>query len=158
MQIRAAVLTVSDTRTAENDISGKLLAELLTGIGAEICQTVIVRDEISEISREILEFAQRSDVNLILTTGGTGLSPGDVTPEATRAVIDKEIPGIPEAMRLSTLAKTEFAMLSRSVAGICRQTLVINLPGSPKAVKECFDVIRPILSHAVKIVAGGGHD
>lgn len=158
MRIRAAILTISDTRSAKNDISGQLLFELLTESGAEVSLRAIIKDEKDEISSKIREIADADAANLILTTGGTGLAPRDVTPDATLAVIEREIPGIPEAMRIATGAETVFAMLSRGIAGVRGRTLVINLPGSPKAVEQCFAVIKPVLSHAISTINGGGHN
>jgi molybdenum cofactor synthesis domain-containing protein len=152
--INAAVITVSDSRTEHDDVSGDRLVELLTDLGAEIVERVIVSDDRERIEQTILALTERSDVNLILTTGGTGFAPRDNTPEATLAVIERETPGISEAMRRETAAKTPMAMLSRSVAGIRGKTLIVNLPGSPKAVEECFEVIRPVLKHAVALLIG----
>lgn len=178
--INAAVLTISDSRApildgkspdktngcakassaeaAAEDVSGRLLAELLEKEGFKVCFYGVVRDEKDEISRAIRDLAERDDINLILTTGGTGISPRDVTPEATRAVIETEIPGIAEAMRILTIPKTPFAMLSRGLAGLCNRKMVVNLPGSPKGVRECFEAIRPVLEHSIAMIAGGGHE
>lgn len=150
--IKAAIVTVSDTRTADNDLSGDRLAEVLRSVGAEIAESIIVTDDIGDIRETIYTLTERDDVNLILTTGGTGFGPRDNTPEATRSVIDREAPGLAEAMRRETAGKTPMAMLSRGVCGIRGNTLIINLPGSPKAVEECFEVIRPVLQHAVNLI------
>ncbi len=155
-QLRAAVLSISDTRHDDDDVSGKLLADLVNAAGFSAERT-IVSDEKDSIIAE-LESLSASDLHLLLTTGGTGFSPRDNTPEATLAVIEKEAPGLAEAMRRETFSKTPMAMLSRGVCGVRGQTLIINLPGSPKAVEECFEVIRPILRHAIDQVRGiGGH-
>lgn len=159
VEIRAAVLTVSDrsARGEREDESGPLLAELLREAGAAVVVQEIVSDELEPLASKLRELADRVDVNLVLTTGGTGLSPRDNTPEATRAVIEKEVPGLTEAMRAETLKQTPTAMLSRGVCGVRAGSLVVNLPGSPKGVRECFAVIRPVLAHAVSQIAGGDH-
>ena len=152
--IRAAVLTVSDSRTTGDDASGDALLQLLESVGAEIAERLMVTDDLQHIRDSIYTLCERENINLIVTTGGTGLGPRDNTPEATLAVIDREAPGIAEAMRRETYAKTPMAMLSRGICGIRGNTLIINLPGSPKAVKECFEVIRPVLQHAVNLING----
>ena len=153
-KIRAAIITVSDSRTSGDDLSGDRLAELLTSIGAEIIERMIVADELEHLRNTLYSLTEREDINLIITTGGTGFGPRDNTPEATRGVIEREAPGLAEAMRRETAAKTPMAMLSRSVCGIRGNTLVINLPGSPKGVEECFEVISPVLHHAINLIAG----
>lgn len=153
-KIRVAVITVSDSRTRENDSSGEVLIELLEEISAEVVEKIIVTDNFDNLRQTLYVTTEREDVNLIVTTGGTGFAERDNTPEATRAVIEKEAPGIAEAMRTETLKKTPMAMLSRGVCGIRGNTLIINLPGSPKAVRECFDVIKPVLPHAVNLISG----
>ena len=152
--IRAAIITVSDSRTVSDDLSGDKLAELLASVDADIVERLIVRDDPDGIRNTLYTLSEREDVNLILTTGGTGFGPRDNTPEATRAVIEREAPGLAEAMRRDTAAKTPMAMLSRGVCGISGNTLIINLPGSPKGVEECFDIIRPVLGHALNLLAG----
>ncbi len=152
--IKAAVVTVSDTRTLETDTSGNRLVELLEQFGGTVVERRIETDDLERLQKSLAELTDRSEINLILTTGGTGLGPRDNTPEATKAVIDREAPGIPEAMRRESSAKTPMAMLSRAVAGTSGNCLIINLPGSPKGVEECFEVIRPALRHAVDLVAG----
>jgi molybdopterin adenylyltransferase len=154
IRIKAFVLTISDTRSVEDDLSGNKLVELLTGFGAEIRGRRIVTDDLFHVRDLLYSLTEQQDVNLILTTGGTGFGPRDNTPEATRAVIDREAPGIAEAMRRETASKTPMAMLSRGIAGIRNQTLIINLPGSPKAAAECFEVIRPVLGHAIELING----
>ena len=157
--IRAAVVTVSDrsARGERADKSGAVLAELLSEAGASVVAREIVSDEFGPLVEKLRELAERADVNLVLTTGGTGLSPRDNTPEATRAVIEREAPGLAEAMRAESLRRTPTAMLSRGVCGVAAGALVVNLPGSPKAVRECFAVISPILAHAVSQLAGEDH-
>jgi molybdenum cofactor synthesis domain-containing protein len=152
--IKAAVVTISDSRTQENDVSGDRLVELLVKDGIEITERLVMPDDQQRLAETLFALTERSDISLILTTGGTGLGPRDNTPEATRAVIEREAPGISEAMRRETAAKTPMSMLSRAVAGIRGKTLIINLPGSPKAVEECFDVIRPVLGHAIDLILG----
>ena len=154
VEINAAVLTISDSRKVETDTSGAKLAELLADAGANVTERLIVSDDLADIRETIYTLTERDDINLILTSGGTGFGPRDNTPEATRAVIDREAPGIAEAMRRETSRNTPLAMLSRGIAGIRNGTLIINLPGSPKAVAECFEVIKPVLSHSVDLISG----
>lgn len=155
-EIQSVVITVSDAcaRGKREDASGAALVELLAGIGATVVERKVMSDDLNPLSECLRQFAARSDVNLILTTGGTGLGPRDNTPEATRRIIEREAPGISEAMRMETLKQTPMAMISRGVSGVCSETLIINLPGSPKAVRESFAVIEPVLSHAVDLLAG----
>lgn len=152
--INTAVISISDTRKADNDISGDKLAELVDKNGGVIIEKLIAKDDRIELEELLRHLAERDDIDLILTTGGTGFGPRDNTPEATAAVIEREAPGIAEAMRRETAVKHPMAMLSRGVCGIRGKTLIINLPGSPRGVKECFDVIQPVLKHAVALVAG----
>jgi molybdopterin adenylyltransferase len=154
--IRAVVITVSDacSRGERQDDSGAALVELLGGIGAEVVETRIVSDDLGPLVQTLQEIAGRDDVNLILTTGGTGLGPRDNTPEATRQVIEREAPGIVEAIRAESLRVTPMAMISRGVAGVASGKLIINLAGSPKAVRESFAVIKPVLPHALDLLAG----
>jgi molybdopterin adenylyltransferase len=154
ISIKAAIVTVSDTRGIDNDVSGDRLTEMLVSIGAEIIDRVVTTDDLENLRNTIYALTEREDINLIITTGGTGFGPRDNTPEATRAVIEREAPGLAEAMRRETAAKTPMAMLSRGVCGIRGNTLMINLPGSPKGVEECFEVIRPVLQHAIDLIAG----
>ena len=159
--IRAVVITVSDrcARGERKDESGLLLIQLLQEAGATVVTAVILPDDLEPLKERLRYYAGREGVNLVVTTGGTGLGPRDNTPEAARAVIEREAPGLAEAMRSETLKQTPTAMLSRGVCGACSGALVINLPGSPRAVRECFEVIRPVLAHAVAQLAGGGpHD
>jgi molybdopterin adenylyltransferase len=159
LDIHAAVLTVSDrsARGEREDVSGALLAGLLGEAGASVVVREVVSDEFGPLVEKLRELAGRGDVNVVLTTGGTGLSPRDNTPEATRAVVEREAPGLAEAMRAESLRQTPTAMLSRGVCGTLSGALIINLPGSPKGVRECFAVIRPVLAHAVAQLAGEDH-
>ncbi len=157
--IKALVMSISDTRHEDDDVSGVTLLGLLLSMKAEVHEKVMVSDDLDAIREALLMHSARDDVNLIVTTGGTGFTPRDNTPEATRAVIDREAPGLAEAMRRETAVKTPMSMLSRAVCGSRGHVLIINLPGSPKAVHECFEVVRPVLEHAVDLLAGGGkHD
>jgi len=157
--IRAAVLTVSDrcARGEREDESGPVLAGLLREAGATVVAQEVASDEPGPLAERLRALADRDDINLVITTGGTGLSPRDNTPEATRAVIEREVPGIPEAMRAETLKQTPAAVLSRAACGTRSGALLVNLPGSPKGVRECFAVIRPVLAHAVAQLAGRDH-
>jgi molybdenum cofactor synthesis domain-containing protein len=154
--IRAVIITISDacSRGEREDLSGQVLFELLKEFGATILDRKVLSDDLDPIVESLSQFARRQDVNLILTTGGTGLGPRDNTPEATRRVIEKEAQGLSEAMRAGTLEKTPLAMISRGVSGVCSGALIINLPGSPKAVRESFAVIKPVLAHAIDLLEG----
>ena len=154
--IRAAVLTISDacSRGEREDTSGAALVQLLNDLGATIVERKILSDDLDPLVQTLSILARRDDVNLIVTTGGTGLGPRDNTPEATQHVIEREAPGIAEAIRAESLKSTPMAMLSRGMCGVRSGTLIINLPGSPKAVKETFAVIAPVLSHALDLLAG----
>jgi len=152
----AAILTISDTRSAgtREDTTTDQLTAILKDAGIEVVATQLVPDEHDEIAAAIVQVADQAD--LVLTSGGTGLAPRDVTPEATRSVLDREAPGIAEAMRAETARLQPLAWLSRAVAGQRGTTLVVNLPGNPKAVRECLDVLVPMLPHALKLSSGGG--
>lgn len=151
--IKAIVVSVSDTRRAEDDISGDTLVGLLSMINVEVVKKIIVSDDLEHLRNTLYILTEREDINLIVTTGGTGFSQRDNTPEATRSVIEKEAPGLAEAMRRETSRTAPMAMLSRGVCGIRGKILIINLPGSPNGVHECFAVIRNILQHAVNLLA-----
>ena len=156
--ITVGVLTISDgaARGERQDLSGENIRTLVAQLpDATVSVGAIVPDEIDYITTVLREWSDERHLNLILTTGGTGLAPRDVTPEATHAVIEREAPGIAEAMRAISLQYTRTAMLSRSVAGVRGHTLIINLPGSPKAVKECLEYILPVLPHAVNLLTEG---
>lgn len=153
MQI--GILTVSDrgARGDYEDRSGPLLAEIIQQKTAwQVSQRAVVPDELDEIANRLIEWCN-AGLNLILTSGGTGFAPRDVTPEATKTVIERETPGIAEALRAESLKITRHAMLSRAVAGIRGRTLIINMPGNPKAVRENMDVLLPILPHALELLA-----
>ena len=152
--MRAVIVTVSDTRSAADDASGDELERLLTESGAEIVDRSIVSDDLNHLVHTIHAIVEREGPDLVMTTGGTGFGPRDNTPEATRSVIERDAPGLAEAMRTASLTKTPTAMLSRGVCGIRGRTLIVNLPGSPRAVTECFEVIRPVLKHAVELLRG----
>jgi molybdenum cofactor synthesis domain-containing protein len=157
--IRAVAITVSDrcARGEQDDVSGGALVELLRDAGAEIVDHEIVNDDLAPLADKLQAYADRDDVNLIITTGGTGFGPRDNTPEATLRVIEREAPGLAEAMRNETLKHTPMAMISRGICGIRSGTLIVNLPGSPKGVRESFAVIKPVLSHAIALLEGKLH-
>jgi molybdenum cofactor synthesis domain-containing protein len=158
--IRAAVITVSDSGFAgtRDDASGPVLERLLRQLGAVSVERTLVPDEAVLISEKLRHYADETDVNLILTTGGTGFTSRDVTPEATRAVLDREAPGLAEAMRSASLQKTPHAMLSRAVSGLRKRTLIVNMPGSPRACREQFAVIREALPHGIEKLLDQGGD
>ena len=160
MAYTAAVLTISDKgfRGERTDTSGPALRALLQEAGWEVVHSALLPDEQEQIQAALIDCADRLRVNLVLTTGGTGFSPRDVTPEATLAVCNRLTPGIPEAMRAASLAITPRAMLSRAAAGIRGGTLIINLPGSPKAARENLEAVLPALEHGLKMLLGGPAD
>ena len=154
--IRAAVITVSDKGAAglRQDLSGPLLQEMLRKTGAEIVHYTIIPDEGEQIRGLLIQLADEQGVELIITTGGTGPAPRDVTPEATLQVIEREMPGLAEVLRMEGYRKTPLAVISRGVAGIRGRTLIVNLPGSPRAVREGMEVLTPILPHALQMLRG----
>jgi len=156
--ITAAIITLSDkgSRGEREDLAGPEIREMLGRINADVRYYQVIPDEKDLIKAKLIEYSSR--VDLIITTGGTGLSPRDVTPDATLEVIDREIPGIAEAMRFEGLRKTRRAVLSRAVAGVRGSTLIINLPGSPKAVKEGLETVMDVLVHAVEKIKGSTDD
>lgn len=158
--MRIAVLTVSDkgSRGERADTSGPVIRQMLEPLGAEVISEDIVPDERDLISAKLRHYADKLACDLVFTTGGTGFSPRDVTPEATLDVIERAAPGIPEAMRAESLKKTPMAMISRAVSGIRGRTLIINLPGSERAVRECLEVVLPVLRHAVEVMRGEGRE
>lgn len=152
---KAGVLIISDkgSRGERLDECGPLLKDLLSSI-AEVPFYEIIPDEKELIAAKLKDWADHLKLDLVITSGGTGLSPRDVTPEATRLVIEKEIPGLAEAMRVQTASQTPFSVLSRAIAGSRGNCLIVNLPGSPHGVKECLDVIMPVIPHAIDILQG----
>jgi molybdopterin adenylyltransferase len=154
--VKVAVLTISDrcARGERDDEGGPLVERLVVAAGAEVVARAIVPDERVEIEQMLRKWSDAGAIDLVLTTGGTGLGARDVTPEATRSVIDREAPGIAEAMRHAGMQATAMAALSRQVAGARGKTLIVNLPGSPKAVAECLDAVIGILPHAVEMMNG----
>ncbi|RJE48929.1 MULTISPECIES: MogA/MoaB family molybdenum cofactor biosynthesis protein [unclassified Dehalobacter] len=154
--ITVGVITASDkgSRGEREDLSGQVIKNMVEEIGWEVKILEIVPDEQKIIEAKLIEYADERKVDVIFTTGGTGFSPRDVTPEATLAVVERLTPGIPEAMRLESLKVTSRAMLSRAAAGIRGKTVIINLPGSPKGVKECLAVVLQSLEHGIEILKG----
>jgi len=155
--ISAGILTISDKGYAgkRDDLSGKEIKRIVKDeISAEIVAYEICPDEVDLIEERLLEFVDERHIDLVLTTGGTGVSPRDVTPEATKSVIDKELPGFSEVMRAESRKKTPHAMTSRAVCGIRKQSLILNLPGSPKAVRENLAAILPAITHAIEKIKG----
>ena len=160
MEYTAAVITVSDkgSRGEREDTSGPALVRMLEENGYTVAYTALVPDEIGDIRRELISCADERDIWLVLTTGGTGLAPRDVTPEATEGVIERRVPGIPEAMRAASMAITPMGCLSRETAGIRNGTLIINLPGSKKASTENFAAVVKPVRHGLEILRGVSHD
>jgi molybdenum cofactor synthesis domain-containing protein len=153
--MRIGILTLSDrsARGERPDTSGAVIREFaLAQLKAEIGAQAVLPDDFAAIRDTLIEWCETRDLDILFTTGGTGFAPRDVTPEATRAVIEREAPGLAEAMRAESLSVTKHAMLSRAVCGIRKRTLIINLPGSPKAVKENLETIAPVLPHAVELL------
>jgi len=156
MKFKAGVVTVSDkgSRGEREDLSGKEVVRMLEEISIPVSDTVIIPDEQDQIQQTLIDLSDRKKLDLIVTTGGTGVTPRDLTPDATLKVIDKAMPGMAEAMRQESLKKTPHAMISRAVAGIRGQTLIINLPGSPRSVRENLAVVLPALKHALEKIKG----
>ncbi|MFP4021750.1 MAG: molybdenum cofactor biosynthesis protein B [Halanaerobium sp.] len=154
--IKTAVLTISDkgSRGERKDLSGPVIKEMMEKIGAKIVFEDIIADEKEEIKDALIRISDQKEADLILTTGGTGFAERDITPEATLEVIEKEVPGLPEKIRADTITITPQAALSRARAGIRSKTLIINFPGSPKAVRECLESVIEIIPHGVKILKG----
>ena len=154
MTIRFGILTLSDrsARGEREDVSGPALVRLIEAENWIVARQALLPDDESAIHAILSEWADSGEIDVILTTGGTGFAPRDVTPEATRAVIDREAPGLAEAMRAASLKITPHAMLSRVVTGIRKKTLIINLPGSPKGAAENLQVVIPVLPHAVQLL------
>jgi molybdopterin adenylyltransferase len=154
------ILTISDkgSRGERQDKSGEAIREILSSMDVRIANYDIISDEKELITKKLVQWADKDKADVIITTGGTGLTPRDVTPEATLAVVDRVVPGFAEAMRAESLKKTPHAMLSRAVVGTRGKCLIINLPGSPKAVRECLQVILPALPHAVETLKGQANE
>jgi molybdenum cofactor synthesis domain-containing protein len=154
--MRAAIITISTSKAAGEgeDESGPRLAALAVELGAEVVGADLIPDERAMIEARLRHWAQGERCALVLTTGGTGLAPSDVTPEATRAVIDREVPGLAEAMRAASREHTPYWMLSRGLAGVCGSSLVINFPGSPRSIEQTAAAIRVALPHALALLAG----
>ncbi len=160
MEFQAGVITVSDkgSRGEREDTSSGEILSLLKEMGISVAYSTIIPDEVPRIKDALIEYADRKKLALIVTTGGTGVSPRDVTPDATLEVIDKQVPGMAEAMRHASMAITPHAMISRAVAGIRGRSLIINLPGSPKGVRENLAVVLPALKHAIEKINGDMSD
>ncbi len=155
--IKAAVLTVSTTKTLKEDTSGEAIVEILTDKNFKIASRDLVTDSKNKIKNKLSKLSSRRDMDIVITTGGTGLGPRDLTPEATGEVIERDTPGISELIRLEGVKFTKRAALSRGISGIKNGTLIINLPGSPKGVRQSLEAILELLPHAVHIMKGGGH-
>ncbi|MEK7275514.1 MAG: molybdopterin adenylyltransferase [Candidatus Desantisbacteria bacterium] len=157
---KVGILTISDrcSQGMREDKSGEAIQEMLSGLNSEVVQYEIVPDDREIIAQKLVEMVDITGCDLVLTTGGTGCSPRDITPEATLMVIDREVPGLAEAMRSASLKITPHAMLSRAVAGIRKQCLIINLPGSPNGAAECLNVIMPALPHGLNVLRGDVSD
>jgi len=153
---QAVVLTISDSasRGERSDLSGPAVREELEKLGCEVVAVMIVPDDVEAIRQKLHEHSESGAIDLIVTTGGTGLAPRDVTPEATLAVIEKPIPGLPELMRMEGMKSNPRAALSRAVAGLRKKTLIINLPGSVRGVRECLAAVAKILGHALEVASG----
>lgn len=160
VNLRVAILTASDrsSRGEREDLSGPEISRMVTEAGWTVVSHTIVADDKEMLKKELIRLTDELKANLILTTGGTGLAPRDFTPDATLEVIEKNVPGLAEAMRRESIGKTPHAMLSRAVSGVRGSTLIVNLPGSPRAVRECLAVILPAIPHAIALLGGGVSD
>jgi len=156
IMFNAGILTISDkgSRGQRHDESSQVIRKSLSRFDSSVARYEIIPDEADVIRQRLAEWADAGDVDIIITTGGTGLSQRDVTPEATLAIVDKVVPGFAEAMRIKTFSATPTAILSRATAGVRGKCLIINLPGSPKAVRECLEVVLPAIPHAIEIIKG----
>ncbi len=155
--LKAVVIVVSDTRTIDQDNSGKIIVDTLLNKGFEIYEYKVLPDELKIIQEELIRYCDNSNVDIIITTGGTGIGPRDVTPEATKKIIEKEIVGIAESLRAYGQQRTPLSMLSRGVVGIRGKTIIINLPGSTNAVFQSLNALFPGIMHAFKMIKGHGH-
>ena len=157
--IKTAILTISDSCAQGNreDVSGQTIKDMLVESGFEVCEKRIVADDFEQIVEELKYFSDKAAVGVVITTGGTGLGPRDVTPEATESVCERIVPGLSETIRAVGWEKTKNAILSRGVAGIRRKTLIVNLPGSAKGARQSLEVILDVLPHAVEMMLGSGH-
>ena len=157
--IRAAILTISDScaRGDRDDVSGRTIEGTLSGNEFTVVESGIVADDQDAIAATLKQLCARSDVNIVFTTGGTGLGPRDVTPEATMSVCERIVPGLGEIIRSKGWEKTKNAVLSRGVSGIRNNVLIINLPGSPKGARESLEAVLDVLPHALEMMQGGGH-
>ncbi|MBU4310076.1 molybdopterin adenylyltransferase [bacterium] len=154
--IKVGILVISDkaSRGERKDESGPIMKEIIKKLPAEVSEYKVIPDEREKIKENLINWVDKLGLDLILTSGGTGIGSRDVTPEATKEVIEKEVPGFVEAMRIKGLEKTPFSMLSRAIAGTRKKSLIINLPGSPKAVKENLEVVLPAVKHGIEILKG----
>ena len=159
MAIKVAILTISDkcSEGKREDVSGKLIEEILPKALLDVCEKSIIPDDFRAITGTLRDLSDQKGVEIVLTTGGTGLGPRDVTPEATATVCDRMVPGLSEILRSESFTKTPNAVLSRGISGMRENTLIINLPGSPKGVRESLEIILDVLPHAVDMMQGGGH-
>lgn len=157
---QVGILTISDTRSQglRDDTATPLIRRFLADAGFVVSETVLVADDQPRIQERLIAMADWRQLSMVITTGGTGFGPRDVTPEATRGVIDRDVPGLPEAMRVATAKRNPLAWLSRAVAGLRGRTLIINLPGSPEGAKECLEALLPLLPHALEMIAGKSHE
>ena len=157
--IKTAILTISDSCSngTREDISGQTIIDMLPEKDFQIIQKKIVPDDLQKLANELINFCDNDEIDIVFTTGGTGLGPHDVTPEATASISDRLVPGISEIMRAEGFKKTPYAALSRGIACIRKNTLIINLPGSPKGVRESLEAILTFIPHAIKMMHGGGH-
>jgi molybdopterin adenylyltransferase len=154
--LKVGIITISDKawQGQRSDKSGQAIRDSFSAVDSEVVKYEVIPDELDVIAQKLAQWADEGGVDIILTTGGTGLGPRDVTPEATLSVVDKVVPGFGEIMRAQSFSITPLAMLSRAVAGVRKKCLIINLPGSPKAVDECLEVILPAIPHAVEVIKG----
>lgn len=159
MAIKVAILTISDKAAdgSREDVSGPTIERMLPKDTYNVCEQNIIPDDYRTIVGALRDLSDQKAMDLVFTTGGTGLGPRDVTPEATSSVCDRMVPGLSEILRSESYRKTRHAVLSRGVSGMREKTLIINLPGSPKAVRECLEILLDVLPHAVEMMRGGGH-